>query len=71
MKHIIFQVLSFGGIIGRDNVAKSMEEAIQAVRREGIAAMADNLSRRSTSSLESTSSKINNFTFGAYYEDSE
>ena len=63
----LFQTLQFGGIIGRDDVVKSIEQAVAAAKHDcrGV----DTFSRRSVGG--SSASLVQNFTFGAYYEDSE
>ncbi|XP_052781090.1 GRAM domain-containing protein 4-like isoform X2 [Mya arenaria] len=64
-------VLHFGGIIGRDEVVKAIEQGMVAAKLNKRTS--DGFSRRSMSAGSSTSSQnlIQNFTFGAYYEDSE
>ncbi|XP_060596267.1 GRAM domain-containing protein 4-like [Ruditapes philippinarum] len=63
-------VLTFGGVIGRDEVVKSINQSIRNVKqeRQSPRRSSDNISRRS---LDSVSSRIQNFTFGAYYVDSD
>ncbi|XP_052285658.1 GRAM domain-containing protein 4-like isoform X2 [Dreissena polymorpha] len=61
-------VLRFGGILRREDMVKDIEHCIQSAK-QNEAQSGDRVSRK-TSDWSSTD-HVTNFTFGAYYEDSE